>query len=224
MTDSITTISPFPELFRDDALRLETRRLWLRWPSIADVDQLHAIASMEAVARQTATWPHPFPGGEAERRIAHAREINRSGRGLRLALTARAEPGRLIGLIGVDALSDAHTVEMGYLLAVAHQGYGLMTEAARALTDTVFRYTPVNAIRGASGTTNLASRRVMEKAGFAYLGGRSYDAPARGASVACDELELTRADWCARQATKRLLASRSAASGEPNEIPRSRAA
>ena len=188
-----TNALSFPELFRDDALRLETRRLWLRWPSALDVPALHEIASLEAVARSTATWPHPFPDGEAVKRIQQAHAVNSAGSGLRLALTAKSWPGRLIGLVGVDCDGDGLT--LGYLLGVEHQGKGLMTEAVRAIVNAVFRYTPFTVIRGAAGQTNHASRRVMEKAGFRVTRQFSHPAPARGAAVTCDEFELVRADW-----------------------------
>ncbi len=185
----------FPELFRDDALRLETRRLWLRWPSARDAAALHEIASLEAVARQTATWPHPFPDDEAAKRIAHAHTVNAAGTGLRLALTPKSEPGRLIGLVGVDRDGESDDLILGYLLGVEHQGYGLMTEAVRAVVNAVFRYTPFTVIRGAAGATNHASRRVMEKAGFRITRQFAHPAPAQGAAVTCDEFELVRADW-----------------------------
>ncbi|CAN0131278.1 unnamed protein product, partial [Phaeothamnion confervicola] len=186
----------FPDLFCDDVLRLETRRLWLRWPTYSDAARLHQIASMEAVARPTATWPHPLPEGEALRRIEKARANNALGNSLVLALAEKAAPDVLIGLIGVGTEDGAPgIVSVGYMLGVEHQGYGLMTEAVRAVTNAVFRYTSFAAVRGASGLTNAASRRVMEKAGFRRIGQRSHPAPARGGKVACDELELTRGEW-----------------------------
>ena len=39
----------FPDLTRDDVFRLETRRLWLRWPRLADV---------QAIVRQRGTKFH----------------------------------------------------------------------------------------------------------------------------------------------------------------------
>ena len=34
----------FPELTRDDVFRLETRRLWLRWPRMADANAILRLA------------------------------------------------------------------------------------------------------------------------------------------------------------------------------------
>lgn len=217
MTNYLATAAPsFPELFRDDVFRLETRRLWLRWPVLADATALHEIASLEGVARQTATWPHPFPEGEAVRRIERARAVNAAGQGLQLAIATKSEPGRLIGLVGVDQKGNGRELGLGYLLSVEHQGYGVMTEAVRALTASVFRFTAFDAIQGAARTTNHASRRVMEKAGFRPAGKLDHAAPARGGSIACDAMELTRADWCQRT-TVRLLPSIERFPLAPNE-------
>lgn len=188
----------FPELFRDEVFRIETPRLWLRWPTIADAPALHEIASLEAVARHTATWPHPFPDGEAMRRIVSSREANTAGSGLVLALAPKARPDRLIGIVGLARIDGGNALELVYLLGIEHQGYGLMTEAVRALSAAVFRYTPFTRIEGVSGLTNIASRRVMEKAGFSATGRSSRPAPARASRVECDTLQLTRTEWLGR--------------------------
>ena len=51
----------FPDLTRDDVFRLETRRLWLRWPRHADVQAIVRLAGETAVAEMTASIPHPYP-------------------------------------------------------------------------------------------------------------------------------------------------------------------
>ena len=77
----------FPDLARDDVFRLETARLWLRWPRASDAAALHRFCSLWEVARFTARMPHPYPPGSAERFIYAAREANASGRDLTLVMT-----------------------------------------------------------------------------------------------------------------------------------------
>lgn len=208
------TAEPFPELFRDDVFRLETRRLWLRWPVTTDADDLHEIASLEVVARQTATWPHPIPAGEALRRIEQARSGNTAGTTLQLALTEKSAPGKLIGLLGLHAEKKPGTLGLGYMLDVKHQGFGIMTEAVRTLVACAFRFTDTQTLRGASRTANVASRRVMEKAGFRCVGEIDHTAPARGAPERCNALELTRAEWRTAPSLSLIVPSRSAPSQE----------
>jgi hypothetical protein len=63
----------FPDLTRDDVFRLETRRLWLRWPRLADAQAITRLAGEKAVAEMTARIPHPYTPEEAERFIFQAR-------------------------------------------------------------------------------------------------------------------------------------------------------
>ncbi len=56
----------FPELARDDVFRLETRRLWLRWPRESDAPALTALAGDWDVAQMTATMPHPYGDEDAD--------------------------------------------------------------------------------------------------------------------------------------------------------------
>ena len=44
----------FPDMARDDVFRLETPRLWLRWPRICDAAAIHKFCSRWEVAHYTA--------------------------------------------------------------------------------------------------------------------------------------------------------------------------
>ena len=70
----------FPEIARDEVFRLETRRLWLRWPRAADASALRALASDWEVARLTAALPHPYASADADQFIGDSREDNLRGR------------------------------------------------------------------------------------------------------------------------------------------------
>jgi RimJ/RimL family protein N-acetyltransferase len=183
----------FPELFRDDVLRIETKRLWLRWLQLADAPALQEVASFEA-ASQSASWPRQLGKVPVETLIGRARAENASGTGLTLALTPKARPWEPIGLIGLARKSDTHALALGYLLGVEHQGLGLMTEAVRELVDKVFRYAAFTRIEGLGGRGNIASQRVMEKAGF-RIRAASPRAAARKAAAARATLELARCEW-----------------------------
>ena len=57
----------FPEITRDDIFRLETQRLWLRWPRAADGEAIAQHCSDPDVALNTANIPHPYALADAER-------------------------------------------------------------------------------------------------------------------------------------------------------------
>jgi hypothetical protein len=63
----------FPDLLRDDVFRLETRRLWLRWPRAADAALIASLAGEREVAEMTAHIPHPYPPGAAAEFVLKAR-------------------------------------------------------------------------------------------------------------------------------------------------------
>jgi RimJ/RimL family protein N-acetyltransferase len=188
----------FPDLTRDDVFRLETPRLWLRWPRHSDGAALAAFAGQKAVADMTGTWAHPLPEGEAERRIFEARKANATGTKLILALTPRARPNHKIGQVGVGRSSHAASeagVEIGYMLHPDFWGQGLVVEAVQAMLNTVFSYTDAEAVGAWARVINPASRRVLEKCGFRHAGSALLDQPARGGMVPCDQFLLDRKTW-----------------------------
>lgn len=194
-----------PDLFRDDVLRLETPRLWLRWPRAADARALHRFASRVEVAGKTASWPHPLPEGEADRRIMQARDWNSEGRALVLAIVRKKEPDRLVGLVGLHPdEEDGRSLRIGFMLDPELHNRGIVTEAAGRLVDTVLSTAPFARISGSCLIGNVASQRVFEKLGFELVGESWHAAPARGGRLeACLDFELTRANWRSSLAGRR---------------------
>ena len=198
---SASTLQPlFPDVTRDDVFRLETRRLWLRWPRHGDVPALKALASLKEVAEMTSSWPHPLPDGEVEKRIFQARKANATGSSLILALTPRDRPNLQIGTIGVShstAPGRKDNLQIGYMLHPDHRGHGLIVEAVQSVLNTVFNYTPTMSVSAWTRVINPASRRVLEKCGFRHTGSVMRDLPARGGVLPCDEFTLDRKTWAA---------------------------
>ena len=80
----------------------------------------------------------------------------------------RAPSGYLIGAIGVvGALSpDAHSAEFGYWLAQSYRGQGLMPRVIRTFSDYAFQQLRIHRLFATPFSSNLASHRALEKAGF----------------------------------------------------------
>ncbi len=184
----------FPDLTCDDIFRLETKRLWLRWPRATDATALAAFAALPEVARMTASIPHPYPLREADRFILRARAENASGSALHLALSQKTGARLVIGLVSAT-MTEKGEVEIGYALAPQAWGKGLATEAVTALVDAVFNLTGTPRLRANSRLGNFASRRVLEKTGFTYIDTGLDLLPARGGLHSCDRFCLERADW-----------------------------
>jgi len=80
--------------------------------------------------------------------------------------------GRVIGSIGVFRREGVHrlTAELGYYIAEAYWGKGIMTEAVRQMWAYVFENTDIIRIFAEPYAYNKASCRVLEKAGFQFEG------------------------------------------------------
>ncbi len=184
----------FPDLARDDVFRLETPRLWLRWPRICDAATIHKFCSRWEVARYTARIPHPYPEGSAERFIYAAREANSAGRDLTLVLTPVRGKGDAIGAISLES-RGTERLALGFVLAPEMWGKGLATEAAEAVIDAAFALTRTVEILASVRVENVASQTVLGKCGFVRIGTGLQGAPARGGLVECHSFRLARGDW-----------------------------
>ena len=186
----------FPDLTSDDIFRIETRRLWLRWPRASDIASITGFASLAQVAQMTAVIPHPYPPGAAEGFVMKARAGNANGSSLVLAITQKGGGRQTIGVISAT-LSAAADIEIGYILAPPSWGNGLATEAVKALAGGVFSLTRANRILANARIDNMASRRVLEKNGFAFVDTGLDFLPARGGMHPCDRFQLDRKTWVA---------------------------
>ncbi len=184
----------FPDLMRDDVFRLETGRLWLRWPRASDVGRIAEYAGDRDVAQMTARIPHPYPPGAAAEFVLMARAGNLQGRQITLALAIKQRPNEPVGIVDLREAGPRKAI-IGFWLGKPFWGQGLMSEAVCALLGLAFRAANLDSIVGAFRPGNTASQRVMLKAGFAPDGREDIDAPARGGSIASERLLLTRALW-----------------------------
>lgn len=182
----------FPEITHDDIFRLETERMWLRWPRLSDAETFTQFAGDPEVSARTANIPHPYNLRDAEQFIRRARAENESGQGLVLALAFKRTPNDAIGVIGAHGSDFRGTALLGYWLGRPFWRQGLMTEAARGFVDLIFGVTSLGEIVCDALPDNLASRRVQEKLGFVSLGEIEIDAPARGGRMKVERTRLSR--------------------------------
>lgn len=74
------------------------------------------------------------------------------------------ESGDVIGMI--DLHIEGHKVGIGYVMSRAYQGKGYMTESASAIIEWAFQQPSIYRVYATTDVENIASRRVMEKAGM----------------------------------------------------------
>jgi RimJ/RimL family protein N-acetyltransferase len=111
-------------------------------------------------------FPHPYHLSDAEAFLS--RILGQEPR----TIFAIATDAEAIGSIGFMFGEDVHrfTAELGYWLAEPYWNRGIMTEAVRRLTDYAFETFDLVRIYAEPYASNLASIRVLEKAGFQYEG------------------------------------------------------
>lgn len=149
---------------------LRTPRCLLRPWRAEDAPFLPPIANTRDISWNTSLrFPYPYDEADARRYIRYATE----GEG-ETWLFAILRDETLIGGCGCERAADvfAHTAETGYWLDVAHWGQGLATEALTALVTYMAEATDVQRLSANVFGWNPASRRVLEKCGFANEGVR----------------------------------------------------
>ena len=79
---------------------------------------------------------------------------------------------KVIGSIGIFRQGNIHrqTAELGYYIAEEYWGKGIMTEAVKQICEYVFDKSDIIRIYAEPFSYNVASCRVLEKAGFQYEG------------------------------------------------------
>lgn len=167
---------------------LETERLTLRKPVLADVQAIASLANDRRVVEMTRRMPFPYTRDDA------ARFVTALTQGHDSVFLIEAEDLEPIGLVGVD-WSDRDTPELGYWLGVQHWGNGYATEAARAVIDFAFEVHGAKQMISGARVINPASRNVLEKCGFQWTGVELHRFESIGSSTPVDCFRLTRGVW-----------------------------
>ncbi len=143
---------------------LKTRRLTLRQPKLSDAERLALYLNNFGVAGNLSRVPYPY-------RLADAKAWLRTWRPDRPAaetgFTIDLEGEGLIGHVGFH--TDEQGTVIGYWLGEPYWGQGYMSEAAGALVRAAQATGQFPRIRAHTLATNAASRRILEKIGFACL-------------------------------------------------------
>jgi RimJ/RimL family protein N-acetyltransferase len=111
-------------------------------------------------------FPHPYERHHAEAWLRDLQQMNP------VTAFAIASSEELIGGIGLHPQPDVmrRSVELGYWLAEPYWGRGIATAAVRAMVEWGFSNLDINRIFAYVFGWNLASARVLEKAGFTLEG------------------------------------------------------
>jgi RimJ/RimL family protein N-acetyltransferase len=179
---------PTPTLREASSCVLETERLMLRRPTLADVKAIAHLANDRRIAENTRRLPHPYSQDHA---IEFVRATANDKRETVFLIENNYTP---IGVVGID-WREADAPELGYWLGVEHWGQGFGTEAARAVIDFAFEEFDVEHLISGARVANPSSRNILEKCGFQWSGVELHRFEALGSSTPVDRFRLSRSVW-----------------------------
>jgi len=179
---------PTPALREASPYVLETERLTLCKPTLADVKAIARLANDRRIAENTRRLPHPYSLDHA---VEFVRAIANDSRETVFLIENNFVP---IGIVGVD-WSAPDAPELGYWLGVEHWGRGFGTEAARAAIDLTFEEFDAEQLLSGARVVNPASRNILEKCGFQWSGVELHRSEALGSSTPVDRFRLSRSVW-----------------------------
>jgi RimJ/RimL family protein N-acetyltransferase len=178
-------------------LVIETARLRMRPFVEADAEQIFPIVSQREFPRQMSWAAHQ----DIEETRAFVRSQAEAIAKNETVTWAIELDRRVIGSVGILAIRWAvaamriDRAELGYWLAPAHWGKGLMTEAASAVVRYAFETIGLHKVTTRCFAENTGSRRVIEKVGFRFIGRAEDDVWRDGAWHTHLLYELTSPEW-----------------------------
>ncbi len=179
---------PPPTLREASPCVLETERLTLRSPTLADVKAIARLANDRRIAENTRRLPYPYLP-------EHAVEVVRALAAKHGELVFLIEHSFVpVGMVGVNWHKQA-APELGYWLGVEHWGQGFGTEAARAAIDYFFESFDNDVLSAGARVANPKSRNILEKCGFQWTGVQLHRFEALGSSSPVDCFRLSRGVW-----------------------------
>lgn len=153
-----------------------TPRLRLRSLTEADIPALARHAGDRRVAEGTRSIPHPLPEGAAAAFVAAALDPARD-EDVWAIDSAGAPAHGLVGVISLKHLGGGQS-QIGYWIAPEAWGAGLASEAVRALVAA--NPHAARTLFAEAFQDNPASARVLDHAGFDYIGDAEARCLARG--------------------------------------------
>jgi len=146
---------------------METERLLLRPIETGDAVAVFETYANDPQVTRFAAWVPHATVGETQRYLQVCEIAWREGTAFPWALVRKSDD-TLIG--SAELRMDDHKAEIGYLIARPLWGQGYASEAATALVDWAFAQEEVCRVWASCDAENLASARVLEKAGLVFEG------------------------------------------------------
>ena len=193
-------------LLKDDPR--EPRSTWLEVPvlegdgfrlrpiTVDDAARIHEGSADPDSQRWLGHLPAPYTLDDALAYVEKRRELEATGQCVTWAI-ADPDDDRLLGTILWFNWTAGVECEVGYWTHPEARGRGLMTAAVRLVTGHVFETLGVQRVTAFAAADNLASRRVIERAGYRLYGIERYGAWVRDDHVDMALYDVTASEWAA---------------------------
>ena len=178
-------------------LEITTQRLRMRPWEARDVDDIWPVVS-DPTFPKLMSWEAHKSKSETLEWIERAQQVIATNEEVKWAIE---HEGKVIGSIGFHEMCwqvrafRLDRGELGYWLAPSHQKKGFMTEAVQAVVRYGFETIGLHKIVVTCMAENVASRRVIEKAAFRWVGRAEDDVWRDGKWHAHLIYELTAPEW-----------------------------
>lgn len=144
---------------------IETKRLILRTPLSADADLIFAIYAQDSEVTKFLIW-HPHKNVEETQAFVERCIQGWKDESSFAWVVIRKEDNALIGMI--ELRIDNGQADFGYVLARDAWGQGYATEMAKAVVSWALSQPEIQRIWATCDCENIASARVLEKAGLKF--------------------------------------------------------
>jgi ribosomal-protein-alanine N-acetyltransferase len=188
---------PSPPTLSKLPLAIETARLKLRPFTVDDVDDIWPAVS-DPDFPKLMSWEAHKDKAETREWLDSASRVVSSDEEVKWAIEYE---GKAIGAIGLHEITwqvrafRLDRAELGYWLSPAYQRKGIMTEAVQAIVRFAFETIGLHKVVVTCMAENVASRRVIEKAAFRWVGRSEDDVWRDGKWHAHLIYELTAPEW-----------------------------
>lgn len=170
---------------------IETTRLIMRPVTLDDLEEMHAIWTDEGVRRYL--WDDEIIPRETAQIPIKASIETFASHGFGLFAVINKEDEKMIGFCGFRFLDDTDEIELLYGILPDYWNKGLTTEAVKACLKSGFEEKGFEQIIAITNTPNMASIRVMEKAGMKFLNRDSFhEQDSIFYSISHEEFEATK--------------------------------
>jgi len=144
-----------------------TERLVLRKARTDDASAIFETYAQDTEVTRYATWKPHKTVHETEQFVSACLSLWGAGKDFEYAIALKGN-SKLVGMFGIHPMNSK--IEVGYVLARPYWRKGYMTETLHTVIEWAFSQPDIYRVQATCDVENIASARVMEKAGMTREG------------------------------------------------------